>query len=254
MPGWLTAEMLTRLRGGPWFASLSPALAEALLDAAHLKRLQGGETLFMRGAPADGLYAVLEGSLRISGMTVDGKEAILSIVEAPQWLGEIALFDGMPRTHDVVAEAPSRLLHVPRLALEALLAREPVWWRDMGRLMAMKVRLAFIGMEDLSLYPAEVRLARRLLLLVQSSVTDPSGRPPVLPLSQTQLGMMLSLSRQTTNQILQGLQQQGILQVAYGRIELRDLARLAEVAELDGMDRGLMAQVLPGNPEYQTKP
>ena len=76
----------------------------------------------------------------------------------------------------------------------------------------------------------------------------------MLPLSQTQLGMMLSLSRQTTNQILQGLQQQGILQVAYGRIEVRDLTRLAQVAELEGMDRGLMAQVLPGNPEYQNKP
>ena len=95
-------------------------MADALLQAANLKRLQAGETLFMRGAPADGIFAVLEGSLRVSGMTVDGKEAILSIVEAPQWLGEIALFDGMPRTHDVVAESAVALLHVPRLALEAL--------------------------------------------------------------------------------------------------------------------------------------
>ena len=72
MPGWLTAEMLTRLRGGPWFASLPPAMADALLQAANLKRLQAGETLFMRGAPADGIFAVLEGSLRVSGMTADG--------------------------------------------------------------------------------------------------------------------------------------------------------------------------------------
>jgi CRP/FNR family cyclic AMP-dependent transcriptional regulator len=48
--------------------------------------------------------------------------------------------------------------------------------------------------------------------------------------SQEQLAAMLSLSRQTTNQILQDFQQQGILRTSYGGIEILDLERLRAVA------------------------
>lgn len=249
---WLSAAELARLRSGAWFGQLQLARAEALLAASRLKRLSSGETLFLRGDPADGLFAVLEGGLRISGNTVDGKEAILSIIDAPQWFGEIAVFDGLPRTHDATAEGAVRLLHVPRLALEGLLQADLLWWRDLGLLMALRTRLVLMGMEDLALHPAEIRMARRLLLLAQAGLKGQSGQmlhqasPVVLPISQQQLGMMLSLSRQTVNQLLNGLQQQGILQVAYGRIELSDLVRLAGVAELSRHDLQMLEQVLPG--------
>jgi CRP/FNR family transcriptional regulator, cyclic AMP receptor protein len=249
---WLSAQELSRLRSGAWFGQLQHERAQALLAISRPKRLQPGETLFLRGDPPDGLFAVLDGGLRISGNTADGKEAILSIIDAPQWFGEIAVFDGLPRTHDAVAEGAVRLLHVPRPALEALLQADPLWWRDLGQLMALRTRLVLIGLEDLALHPAEVRLARRLLMLAQAGLKGQAGQmlhqgsPVVLPISQQQLGMMLSLSRQTVNQLLNGLQQQGIVQVAYGRIELSDLARLAGVAELSRHDLQMLEQVLPG--------
>jgi len=45
-------------------------------------------------------------------------------------------------------------------------------------------------------------------------------------LPQEQLALMLSLSRQTTNQILKDLQGQGILHLSYGEIEILDIERL----------------------------
>jgi len=250
---WLSAHELTRLRSGVWFGQLAPERAQALLAAGRLKRLAAGETLFLRGDAADGLFAVLDGSLRISGNTADGKEAILSIIDAPQWFGEIAVFDGLPRTHDAVAESATRLLHVPAHALDGLLQVDPLWWRDLGQLMALRARLVLIGMEDLALHPAEVRLARRLLMLVQAGPQAQAGQmlhhlpPVVLSIGQQQLGMMLSLSRQTVNQLLHGLQAQGIVQVAYGRIELRDMAGLVGVAELSRHDLQMLEQILPGH-------
>jgi CRP-like cAMP-binding protein len=56
--------------------------------------------------------------------------------------------------------------------------------------------------------------------------------PPrrVLQLPQEQLASMLSLSRQTTNQILKELQGQGILDLRYGEIEILDAERLRALA------------------------
>jgi CRP-like cAMP-binding protein len=57
---------------------------------------------------------------------------------------------------------------------------------------------------------------------------DPPRR--VLQLPQEQLASMLSLSRQTTNQILRDLQGQGILDLSYGEIEILDAQRLRALA------------------------
>ncbi|MDI1260075.1 Crp/Fnr family transcriptional regulator [Aquabacterium sp.] len=239
---WVTPELRAQLRTDAWFGSLSSGLENDLLELATPKRLKVGEHLFFRGDVADGIYAVLEGTLRISGVTESGKEAILSMVEPPMWLGEIALFDHLPRTHNAVADVATRLLYVPMGPLNELLSRRPVYWRDFGVLMSLKVRFAFIGMEDLALLPADMRLTRRLVML-----TFALGKEGhcVLPISQSQLGMMLGLSRQTTNQILQNLQDQGVVQIAYGRIEVLDRARLADVAGLSCVDKALLGQIGP---------
>jgi CRP/FNR family cyclic AMP-dependent transcriptional regulator len=240
---WITAETLSLLRKDPWFGSLPKPLEEALLAVATPRRFSGGTQIFFRGDPSDGLYAVLEGSLRASGVTEAGKESILTIVEAPSWFGEVSLFDDMPRTHNVTTEGPTRLLHVPQADLLDLLEREPRYWRELGRLMALRLRLAFIGIEDMALLSAEIRLARRLLLLSQTSHASTGQSQCVVPISQAQLGMMLSLSRQTTNQVLQALQDQGIVHVAYGRIEVLALDKLIAVADLSGTEKRILGHL-----------
>lgn len=248
MAPWLTPDVLARLRSGPWFGSISAELEADLLDLAVSKRLQPGEHLFFRGDAADGLYAVLDGCLRISGVTEAGKEAILSLVDAPNWFGEIALFDRLPRTHNASAEGPTSLLHVPAAGLNRLLAQKPHHWRDIGVLMALRLRLVLIGLEDMALLPAEGRLARRLVWLVETSSMGQGPGPCVVPISQAQLGMMLSLSRQTTNQILQTLQDQGVLRVSYGRMEILDRERLMQVAGVSAGERQVLSQMQVGSP------
>lgn len=239
---WITPEIWARLRTDTWFGSLSSGLENDLLELATPRSLKDGEHLFFRGDTADGLYTVLEGCLRISGMTEAGKEAILSMVGPPIWLGEIPLFDHLPRTHTAIADGATRLLFVPMKPLNELLSRCPVYWRDFGVLMSLKVRFAFIGMEDLALLSADLRLTRRLVMLAYASGKNGAC---VLPISQSQLGMMLGLSRQTTNRILKSLQDQGVVQVAYGGIEVRDLAQLVTVAGLSSVDKTLLAQIGP---------
>jgi CRP-like cAMP-binding protein len=216
------------LEHGQWFSHLSPALRDTLLGEARLLRLEPGQRLFRRGDPPCGLYAVLEGMMRVGAVGRDGKEALLTLVEPPYWFGEISLFDGQPRTHDAYAEGPTLLLQVPQAALLALLAREPGHWRDFALLMSQKLRLAFIALEEMSLLPAAPRLARRLLMMAEGY--GETGPRRVLHLAQEQLALMLGLSRQTTNQILKELQARGALRLTYGEIEIVDAELLRQAA------------------------
>lgn len=219
---------LARLLQGHWFAALPQALRDVLLAMAQVQRLDAGQRLFRRGDKPSGLYAVVEGAVRIGAVSETGKEALLTLVEPPYWFGEISLFDGLPRTHDAFAESASTLLLLPQAELLALLERQPQHWRDFALLMSHKLRLAFLALEDMSLLPAAPRLARRLLLIAENYG---EGEPrQVLHLAQEQLALMLSLSRQTTNQILKELEAQGIVRLTYGEIEILDLQRLRQAA------------------------
>ncbi len=219
----------SRLMSGQWFSHLPVPFQDSLLAAARLRRLSSGQLLFKRGDPPCGLYAVLEGSVRIGAVSEQGKEALLSLVEPPHWFGEICLFDGQARTHDAFAVGTCTLLHIPQAALLKLLDEQPVYWRQLALLMSHKLRLTFINLEQLSLLPAPARLAHRLLMIAAGyGEIDPPRR--VLQLPQEQLASLLSLSRQTTNQLLKELQGQGILNLKYGEIEIVDAERLRALA------------------------
>ncbi|WP_248752019.1 Crp/Fnr family transcriptional regulator [Pseudomonas sp. MWU15-20650] len=218
-----------QLATGHWFSHLPGPFQHSLLAHAKLRQLTAGQYLFKRGDPPCGLYAVLEGSLRISAVSEQGKEAVLSLVELPHWFGEICLFDGLPRTHDACAVGPCTLLQVPQKALLNILDTTPQYWRDLALLMSHKLRLSFINLEQLSLMPASIRVAHRLLMIAEG-YGDIEHVRRVLQLPQEDLAAMLSLSRQTTNALLKDLQAQGIVRLGYGEIEILDAQRLREAA------------------------
>lgn len=215
-----------------WFRAAPATLRVQLVERGRVQNLQAGQRLFMRGDPDDGLYCVLDGLMRIGAASFAGKEALLAVIEPVNWFGEIALFDGRPRTHDAYAERDSVLFHLPRAELVALLERTPEHWHAFGLLLTHKLRLAFEAIEEAALLPAAQRLARRLLLMA-GGYGEPGALRRVLKVSQEDLAMMLALSRQTVNQTLKQFEMTGALQLRYAEIEIVDAAKLAGLADPD---------------------
>jgi CRP-like cAMP-binding protein len=219
------------LRAGRWFGNLPDEFQRQLLEAGVARKLSKGAWLFSRGDRPDGLFAALDGAIRITATAPSGKELLLAIVEPPMWFGEIAVFDGLPRTHDAVAAEKSAVLHVPAQALDRILEGEPRYWRELGLLVASKLRLAFLAMEDSAVLPIADRLARRLLISVERYGEWHDRTSRVVDLRQQELATMLSTSRQTVNQLLKELEDQGILRLSYRHIEILDLDRLRHAAK-----------------------
>jgi CRP/FNR family cyclic AMP-dependent transcriptional regulator len=220
------------LRAGHWFASLAAPLASDLLANATVKALAPNERLFARGDAPNGLFAIAEGALRITGLGPDGEEAMLTLAEPPAWFGEISVFDGLPRTHDAIAATHSIIIHLEDRALRAVLARHVSAWFDLGRLVANKLRLSFAVIEEMAILPLPVVLARRLLLIAQrhGEWQDKSSR--IIELNQEQLALILATTRQTVNLLLKDLEASGAVRCAYGTVEIVDLARLRSAAKL----------------------
>ncbi|MDF9755344.1 MULTISPECIES: Crp/Fnr family transcriptional regulator [Pseudomonas] len=223
----------TQLLHGQWFRQLPVTVQDSLLALGRPRELAAGQRLFQRGDAPCGLYAVLEGAMRVGAVSSAGKEALLTLVESPHWFGEISLFDGQPRTHDAYAEGPTRLLWIPQAPLLEWLACQPEHWRDLALLMSQKLRWVFVALEQQSLLAAAPRVAQRLLQMAEGY-----GERDVaqwrLQVSQEQLALMLSLSRQTINQILRSLEQAGVVRLGYGEVEIVDAPRLRAMGQHQG--------------------
>lgn len=214
----------------PWFDSLPGPLQHWLRCNARPIALRAGQRLFARGDAPDGLYGITAGQVRFTGVTEAGEQAILAICEAPQWFGEIALFDNAPRTHDAWAQTDAALAHVPQHALNELLSGQPAHWRDFGRLLTHKLRASFIAMESLVLLPPTPRVAGRLALMATGHGALQGGGPRVLKVSQEQLAQMLALSRQTVNQALKALESAGAIRRSRAAIEVLSLQALRQAS------------------------
>jgi CRP/FNR family cyclic AMP-dependent transcriptional regulator len=232
MPSNLTEDQIKVIKSGIWFNSLDAETQDILLIEAKIKSIESGTRLFARGEAYDGLYAVIKGSVRITSVSPSGKEGILAIIESPHWFGEIALFDGLERTHDALAELDTILVHIPSWYLEKVLIDKPKLWKDFGRLLSQKMRVVLVNIEESALFPPSSRLARRLLIMSRG-YGEHSANPLDICIPQEQLGMMVSLSRQTVNQILRQFERQGAVRLHRGRIEILDSERLQKIIQAD---------------------
>ncbi|MHA7598836.1 Crp/Fnr family transcriptional regulator [Alicycliphilus sp. T452] len=209
------------LMSNPWFAGLPQPVREAVLARARLRVLAQGQCLFHRGDPLDHLFALLEGCVRISGTSSEGREALLTFYEPGAWFGEVSVLDGGPRTHTAHAHTPVRLLQLSVPDFEALLAAHPALSRKLLQLESSRLRLLTENFEAFATHSLEQRLAMRLLDLSQSFGQPQGGGVGIdLHLSQEVLAQMVGSTRQRVNQLLRQWEQDGWVAHRYGRLVL----------------------------------
>ncbi|MNF52129.1 HTH-type transcriptional regulator Cmr [compost metagenome] len=215
-------------------SQLEPAVSEDVLAHSRIRRLAEGQMLFRRGEKPEGVYIMLEGSLRCSGTTRDGLEAVLNFYEPGYWLGLVSAFDGLPRLHDALAMAPSMVLQVPSAELELLMTRHPAFVRLLLRIQSSQMREVLVGFEAYCTHSLEQRFASRLLGLASAfGRADADDTLDIqLRLSQETLAQLLGTTRQRVNQLLKQWEQLGLIQQKYGRIRLLDQAKLQSLAQV----------------------
>jgi len=225
----LSAAHRVALEGNPWFTSIPRPQREALLGAAELIHARRGAMVFRQGDPihaaGGGFYGLVAGTIKISSLRQDGREAILAVLEPGNWFGEITLIDGSPRTHDATALEALDLLAVPPAAFVQLM-RDVVFSNAIAAMLAARVRMLYGLTEDAMLRSLRARVAHRLLVLARGDATQSVHLRHQLQLPQEALAMMLGVTRQTLSKELNALAGEGVVALGYGRIELRSIDAL----------------------------
>ncbi|MDD5388363.1 MAG: Crp/Fnr family transcriptional regulator [Gallionellaceae bacterium] len=201
------------------FASLSDADAWELIGLARQETALARQAVFQVGQAGDSLHIVLEGRVKVSLLSEEGKEAILSILGAGEVFGEMSLFDGESRSATVTTMEPCRFLVLRRqVFLPFLEKRVPVMLELIAE-MSKRLRATNTLVGNLSFLNLSARLARILLNLVQQyGKVSPKGIVIGLKLSQEELGHLVGVSRESVNRQMRAWIDAGIIDHDHGTL------------------------------------
>lgn len=207
-----------------WLAVLTPEEQARVLADVTEHDVASGAFIAQRGDASDHWMGVVRGLVKLASAAPDGRSTTFAGVPPGGWFGEGALLKREPRRYDVIALSDSRIARLPRATFDWLLDRSFPFNRWL--LAQFNARLGqFIGIvERERLLDPDAKLAR-----VIADLFDPILYPGAglrLPISQTELALLVGVSRQRTNQSLQTLEKAGLLSVEYGAIQVRDVAAL----------------------------
>jgi CRP/FNR family cyclic AMP-dependent transcriptional regulator len=212
----------------PLLASLSEPDRRAVLAGCRRQRFKRNEAVFREEDVGDCVHLLAKGTVAVRISTPRGDVATLDVLRAGDAFGEQALIGAVTnRSATVVALEPTETLRLGRDDFDALLAKHPGTAQLLVGMLDARLRATSQSLVEALYLSAEGRVYRRLARL--AAVYD--GRADgAIPITQDDLASMTGATRQTVNKVLREAQDDGLLVLARGSIEILDSAKLARRA------------------------
>lgn len=212
------------LRASLWSQALTSEQLQRVESEIIPRSCPAGGFVCRKGEAVGHWVGVIEGLVKMTNLSADGKPTTFTGIPAGGWFGEGSLLKNEPRRYDVVALRDSKIAYMPRTTFTWLLDNSISFNRFL--LIQLNERLGqFIAMvEQDRLLAPDARVARSLASLFNPYLYPGVG--PQLQISQEEIGYLAGLSRQRANQALKTLEKAGLLRVEYGSITVLDLAGL----------------------------
>jgi CRP-like cAMP-binding protein len=212
------------LRTSLWAEDIGPKTLARVESEVIERSVPAGGSVCRKGGPVDYWVGVIEGLVKISSVSAEGKPITFTGIRAGGWFGEGSMLRAIPWGYDAVALRDCRVALMPRATFYWLLETSIEFNRFLLEQLNERLSL-FIGMlESDRLLEPEARVARCLASLFNPHLYPGGGRD--LQISQEEIGYLSGVSRQRVNQALQVLDRAGLLRVAYGGVTVLDLAGL----------------------------
>jgi CRP/FNR family transcriptional regulator len=208
------------------FARLSPVHLEKLEEMAAEVFLKKGALLFAPGDPSRGFYVVLEGSVRVYGMTPQGKEITQEIAGQGSAFAIASVFS---ESYHCFAEAlkDSRLYLIKKTEFLELVTGDKGFAVEWMRLLSTMVIHLRRRLVDLTLKTPKARIASYLLFLAEMQ----DSCSITLPVPRKELATLLGMTHETFYRNAKELTNEGLVRFIGQTLDILDQDLLSEMME-----------------------
>lgn len=187
--------------------------------------LPAGSVLYRAGDPAEYLYTVRSGLLKLVQYLPDGAQRIVRLIRSTDVTGLEGLL-GEPYRHHAVVLQPTEVCRLPVRVVESLSQDNPVLHRELLNRWQRALNEADAWLTELSTGPARQRVARLLLRLVRD--TDDSECELF---SREDMGAMLGITTETASRTIAEFKRQSLLVETRPNHFVLDVPNLERLAE-----------------------
>lgn len=210
---------------------LPPQDLHALAEGAEIRKAAKGAPLFSEGQPAEGLFVVRTGEVKLTKSGRDGREQIIYLARPGRPIVEGIRFDGGLYPATAIAMRMASAVLVPNDHLAEVGERRPAVLRALIDLLAKREAKTLKLVSDLSLRTVPARLASFLCTLVAArELRGEDARNLVRDLTTETVAGRLGTVREEISRGLALLEREGALKVTPDLIEVIDIAKLEAIA------------------------
>ena len=189
----------------PMFAGMDDHHAAHLCALASLVEVPRRTRLVQAGSASDGAFLLVSGKVKVFLAGDDGREVILSTLEAGEVFGEMGLIDDLPRSAHVETLEACTIAAIGKQDFLDCLGRSGELALAVMRNLAARLRAADEQIERLALFSVEERVVQ--FLLDHSVLRD--GRREVVPPSKQDIARMVGASREMVSRVMRSLEESG---------------------------------------------
>lgn len=202
---------------------LTDLFTPTVIEAMQIERHAGGSRLFSQGDEADTLYLLVEGKLKISMLTPEGKRLIIAFKTPFDMVGDVEYVQKCPFINTVEAVTDLVLLRIPHAVLETEMANNMAFLQFLLETITHKFVTKAQAMNFNLLYAVDVRVASYLLAMTPD-------KPMLDSPSLVDMADLIGTSYRHLNRVLQQFEQAGWIKRNNGKIDLLKRESLLERA------------------------
>ena len=184
-----------------------------IADKMVAKHFENGNYIFLEDSEGEQCFFVLEGSVKVTRLSKDGREVILAMLNEGDFFGEMSLLDGESRSANVIALEKTKVLTLDRNDFIAVVNDYPQIAVQLLKELARRLRKSDRQIASLSLSDAEKRIALCIIRFADEQGVIQNGKVsiPKTPIQQD-IANMAGTSRETVSRALGLLEREDLIQ------------------------------------------
>jgi CRP/FNR family cyclic AMP-dependent transcriptional regulator len=218
------------LRSVPLFRQVAEEHLRALARLVRERSYPRGNVILSQGDPGEALFLIRSGQVKVTVLSEDGREVILSVLGPGSFFGEMALVDDEPRSAHVIAMGDTVLLQLRREDFRSCVRGSPELAIALLRELSHRLRRADDTIASLMLLDVNGRVAHLLLELAREEGGE-GGTRITRRLTHAAIGQMVGASRETVSRTMRNLVLRNVIAVNRRELNLLDLEALRMAAQ-----------------------
>ncbi len=227
-----TEHIIKFLKSIPIFCVLDDTTLNQIAKLGSQKSFTKSSVILSESEKSSALFLIIKGKLKVSRISLSGKEIILTILKESDFFGEMAILDGSSRSANVIAMEDSELFIIQRNDFLNLIKFHSNIALALMRELALRIRAADLKIKSLSLGDAEAKIASTIIELGNKIGRLDQNKIEIgkLPF-QHELAKMAGTSRETVSRILHSFDRRGLIKLKGSKLTILDYFKFRELYE-----------------------